>query len=148
MFVKKTTVRKRIGRLAVASVTAAGGVVGLSVSPAAADQPLEFSGSRTITAHNPCTGELIDVMIDFEARLHLHDNGNVIAHFSRTGTTSDGYVMRHGVDTYVANRNVARGAVHDTWRNADGSVFKTHAHFTAKASGPVVDSFTLQCVKP
>jgi hypothetical protein len=54
--------------------------------------------------------------------------------------------MDHGLDNFVFNGNVARGTLHDMWRNADGSVFKAQGTFVAKEDGIVVDRFRLRCV--
>jgi hypothetical protein len=54
--------------------------------------------------------------------------------------------MDHGQDNFVFNGNVARGTLNDTWRNADGSIFKAQGTFVEKEDGIVVDRFRLRCV--
>ena len=143
-----TTITNRIGRLAAVTLAAGIGVVGLTGSPASADRPIEFSDSSTFADVNPCTDELVDITINVDVRLHEHKNGNVVVHVSRTGTTSDGYVMDHGQENFVSNGNVVRSTLNDVWRNGDGSAFQAQSVFVAKEDGVVVGGFRLRCVKP
>ncbi len=121
------------------------GAVGLISSPVSADKPFEFSNSDTFSDINPCTGTPMEVTIESVGRVHIHGD-NEIVHVSKTGTTDDGYVMKHGVQSFVFNGNVARGSFTDNWTNADGSKFKAQGVFVAKEDGVVVDRFTLRCV--
>ena len=86
--------------------------------------------------------------INFEGREHLGHNGNYVDHIKRTGTTSDGYVMNHGVENFVFNGNVARGSFTDQWRNPDGSKFKAQGVFVfdISAGEPVVDKLDVSCI--
>lgn len=144
----KRTTKRTIGRLTALGIAAGVSVAGLGIGPASADAPAEFSVVDSFTAENPCTGEDHGITINIDIREHLHRNGNMIGRASRTGTTSDGYVMDHGLENFVFNGNVARGTLNDTWRNAAGSIFKAQGTFVAKEDGVVVDRFRLRCVKP
>lgn len=139
------TTRKSISRLGALTVALGFAAVGLA-SPAAADAPAEISVTDTFVDINPCTGEEHEVTINVDIREHIHANGNIVARATRTGTTSDGYVMDHGRDSFVFNGNVARGTLNDVWRSADGSVFQAQGVFVAKEDGVVVDRFRLRCI--
>jgi hypothetical protein len=135
---------KLAGLIAAAALSV--GAVGLIGSPVSADKPVEISPpSQTFTDTNPCTNTEMEVTINLEVRLHVHGDNEVV-HVSKTGTTNDGYVMNHGVESFVFNGNVARGSFTDNWTNADGSKFKAQGVFVAKEDGVVVDRFTLRCV--
>jgi hypothetical protein len=121
------------------------GAVGLIASPVSADQPLEFSDSVTFTDFNPCTNEPHEITINVDVRLHLHGD-NEIVHVSRTGSTDDGYVMKHGVETQVFNGKVLRSGFTDNWHSDDGSKFKAQGVFVAREDGVLVDNFRLRCV--
>lgn len=123
------------------------GLASLGAAPAAADAPVEFSDSVTFTDVNPCSGLPMKVTINNELREHQHPN-NFVGHISKTGTTSDGYVMDNGVENFVANRNVVRGAFTDNWRHPDGSKFKAQGMFVFDLTNEElrVDQFTLRCV--
>ena len=94
----------------------------------------------------PCSDTPMLVTLHLEIREHVHQNGNVIAHIKRTGSTSDGYVMEHGVENFVFNGNVQRSAFTDTMRHDDGSQFKAQGVFVYTEDGPLVDRFRLRCV--
>jgi len=138
---------KAFGRVAAVGLTAGLGVAGLGVTPASADAPAEFSLNVTFPDVNPCTGTANAVTLNLDVREHVHGD-RVVVHVSRTGTTTDGYVMKNGQESFVFNGNVARRAFHDTWRNADGSMFEARGFFVEKEDGPVADGFRLRCIKP
>ena len=128
------------------------GAVGLISSPVSADKPVEFSDSVTFGDFNPCTEEAHDVTLNFDFRLHEHGE-NGIVHISRTGSTSDGYVMNHGVETQVFNGNVFRAAFVDNWRSDDGSKFQVRGVFVVQVDEEDpsqdevrVDKFTIRCL--
>lgn len=129
----------------VAGAALVAGVVGGIGSPASADKPTEFTDSGTFTAENPCTGEEHDVTLTVEGREHSHGQ-RFIAHLSRTGTTSDGYVMDHGVETVSFNGKVFRAAFTDNWSNDDGSRFQASGVFVERGGEVLVDKFTLRCL--
>ena len=137
----------KIGRRAAVGFAATLGVIGLGAAPAAADAPAEFSVTETFTDVNPCTGAEHDVTLELDIREHVHGDRAVV-HLSRTGTTSDGYVMRNGQENFVFNGNVARAAFHDTWRDDNGSMFKAQGYFVEKIDGIVVEGFRLRCITP
>jgi len=137
------TTKKAIGRLTALTIASAFGIAGLGAAPVAADAPAGFTFTNII----PCSGEEIDVTITFHERVHLGHDGRFVGQRSVTGTTSDGYVMEHGRERIVFNGNNASGSLNDTWRNADGSMFKAQGHFLDKDGELVVDSFRLRCVK-
>jgi hypothetical protein len=134
---------KFAGLIAAAALSV--GAVGLIGSPVSADRPVEFSDSDTFPDTNPCTDTPMEVTINFDVSLHLH-GGKQVVHVSTTGTTDDGYVLNHGVESQVFNGNVFRFAFTDNWTNADGSKFKAQGVFVAKEDGVLVDRFTLRCV--
>jgi hypothetical protein len=135
---------KLAGLIAAAALSV--GAVGLIGSPVSADKPVEFSNSAAISDINPCTNAPFTVMLNFDVRLHIHGD-NEIRHVSRTGTTSDGYVMKNGVESSVFNGNVFRASFTENWANADdGSKLQVRGVFVAKEDGVVVDRFTLRCL--
>ena len=128
------------------------GAVGLISSPVSADKPTEIEDSVTFGAFNPCTDEPHDVTLNFDIRLHEHGE-KAIVHLSRTGTTDDGFVMNHGVETQVFNGNVFRAAFVDNWSSDDGSRFQVRGVFVVQvdAEDPSqdevrVDRFTIRCL--
>ncbi len=77
--------------------------VGLTVLPAAADAPVEFSFSATDTDVDPCTGEHMTVNLLFNVKAHEHGNNTVLI-IDAHGETSNGYVGE-GHETAVTNQN-------------------------------------------
>lgn len=140
---KRTSARRIV---AVAATTGAC-LLGLGAAPAAADAPIESSGSVTFIDINPCTATEMEVTINLDFAEHHHRN-NFVGHVSRTGTTDDGYVMDHGVENFVDNGNVARGAFSDIWRHPDGSKFVAQGGFVFDIVNgePRVERFSLRCI--
>ena len=138
-----TTTTKRL-----ATVTALGiGLGVLAAAPAAADAPHTVVESSTFTDINPCTGDEHDITINVEAREHRAHSNNFVVNVKRTGSTSDGYVMR-GSESQQWNDNAAHINFTDIWRNDEGSMFKAHLNVKLKPEGPQVENFSLRCVKP
>ncbi len=121
--------------------------VGLLAVPASADAPIVFSTSQTIVDVNPCTGELNEITLNTDFRVHEHRN-NVVGHISRSGETDSGYVLTNGVESFVENHNVVRAMFSDQWRHADGSMFRAAGHFTVNfnTGEVVVDQLTVRCL--
>jgi hypothetical protein len=141
-----STTRKIIRRLSAITIATGLGIVGLGAAPAAADAPAEFSVTFTFTDANPCTGEEHDITITANVSEHRGHDGKFVGRASRSGTTSDGYVMDHGRDAVVFNGNNASGSLNDTWRNDAGSIFKAQGHFLEKNGEVVIDTFRLRCI--
>lgn len=139
-----TNSRKRLVAIAVSAGIGIGtiGPMGSSVS---ADRPVEVRDSMTIDAVNPCTEAPMEITFDFVVRQHEHGE-RFVAHVARTGSTSDGYVMDHGVETALFNGNVFRQTLNDVFRNEDGSKFQARGVFIGKEDGPRVDRFTVRCL--
>lgn len=139
-----TNSRKRLTAIAAAAGigTATLGLIG---SPVSADRPVELPDSMTFRAENPCTATPMDVTIDSVLRWHEHGD-RFVAHVSRSGSTDDGYVMDHGVETAVSNDQVFRQALSEIFRNEDGSKFRVRGVFVANPDGVRVDQFTLRCL--
>lgn len=121
------------------------GSMGLMGSSASADRPAEPVVQLTFEAVNPCTDEPIEVTINAVVRLHEHGD-RFVAHVSRTGSTDDGYVMDHGVETALFNGNVVRQAITDNFRNEDGSKFQVQGVNVVKEDGVRVERFTVRCL--
>jgi hypothetical protein len=121
--------------------------VGLGTTPVAADAPIEFDDGDTFTDVNPCTGGDMMVTINVDVKVHEHRN-NFVAHVSKTGSTDDGYIMNHGSESQVGNKNVFRASFTDNWTNADGSKFKAQGTFVVDIETDTVrvDRFRLRCV--
>ncbi|MGI9605108.1 MAG: hypothetical protein ACR2P0_03120 [Acidimicrobiales bacterium] len=143
----RTTSKKGIiGRLLVAATLAISATTAVGISAAAADPPATFSDSVTFHDINPCSGDEHEITLNFEIREHQGHKNNFVVHLSRTGTTDDGYVMNHGVETITGNKNVFRAHFTDQWRHADGSKFRVKGVFVAKEDGVVVDRFDITCI--
>lgn len=119
--------------------------IGLIGSPVSADRPIEVEGSMTFPAVNPCTETSMEVTIDYVLRWHEHED-RFVAHVSRTGSTSDGYVMDHGVETAVSNDKVFRQTLIEIFRSEEGSKFQVRGPFVENEHGVQVDRFTLRCL--
>ena len=125
------------------------GLLGLSAGTASADRPFEVSFSEIFTDVNPCTGDEQEVTINNVVSVHEHGDRQVV-HVDRTGTTSDGYVMDHGVLTFVFNGHVARQTFTDNWVDSNGSRFQAKGSFVDNLNKGelMVDRFRLRCIKP
>ena len=136
----------KIRRLAAATVLSIG-LGAAAASPVAADPPTTIVDSWTFTDINPCTGDEHDLTINVEAREHRGHSNNFVVNVERTGSTSDGYVMR-GSESQQWNDNAAHINLTDTWRNDEGSMFKAQLNVKLKPEGPQVENFRLRCVRP
>ena len=125
------------------------GLLGLSAGTASADRPVEVTFLETFTDVNPCTGDEQKLTINNVASIHEHGDRQVV-HVDRTGTTSGGYVMDHGVLTIVLNGHVARQTFTDNWVDSNGSRFQAQGSFVDNLSQGelMVDRFSLRCIKP
>jgi hypothetical protein len=121
----------------------------LVAMPAAADPPVESTDSVMFPDVNPCSGLIHQVTIDFEIRLHQHQN-RVVVHIGRTGSTDSGYRMDHGVLNAQNNGNVAKQTFSDIWSRDDGSKFKAQGTFVLDLSNNAarVDRFSIRCIQP
>lgn len=146
--IPNTTWRRSVSRLLLALLCGALLAVSIGAPSALAERPVELEVTQVFPDINPCTSEPMLVTIHLSIREQIKDNGNVVVHVSRTGSTDDGYVMDHGVESFVFNGNVVRAALTDTWRSDDGSHFKAQGVFVATEDGPLVDRFRLRCVRP
>ena len=104
----------------------------LFAGSALADKPFTFTGSVTFPDDNPCT-PVFDplehlVTIDFVVTVHEHEN-NIVAFAERSGTTSSGFTMINGRDSFVDNGNVLRGNLMDQWQHPDGSKLQARGTF-------------------
>ena len=125
------------------------GLLGLSAGTASADRPFEDSFSDTFTDVNPCTGDEQEVTINGVVSVHLHGDRRVV-HIDRTGTTDDGYVMDHGVGSFVFNGHVDRSTFTDNWVDSNGSRFQAQGSFVYNLNKDelIVDRFRVRCIKP
>ncbi len=123
-------------------------VIGFAAGPASADPPTEFSVTNTFVALNPCTGLEHEITITLEIREHQGHPNNLTGRASRTGSTSDGFVMNHGVEHLQVNGNTVSNGFTDQWRHPDGSKFKAQGHivFDQSAGELIVDRFSLTCL--
>lgn len=120
----------------------------LFTGAASADPPSDIGFSVTFVDQNPCTGLPHEITINLAISFHDHD-GRFVAHAHRTGTTTSGYVMDHGVSITQGNGNVMVNTLTDTWRRTDGSMFqaKNVQVIDTRTSEVRVDRFRLRCVK-
>jgi len=124
-------------------------LLGLGALPAAADAPTRFFDSITFPDINPCTGLEQLVTINFDFSEHQGHPHNFVGHVKRTGTTDSGYVMDHGVETFVANENVVRGEQTDIWYHENGSMFIAQGVFVIDlGTGEIlVNLGGLECIR-
>ena len=116
--------------------------------PALADKPESVGPiSWTFTDENPCTNQDHDVTIVILVSEHQH-NGRLVVHMQRSGSTSDGFTMVAGTQSWVDNGQVQRGRFVDQWRHDDGRKFKVHGGFVYNGNqGEVkIDSLRLDCI--
>jgi len=123
--------------------------IGLAL-PAAADPPVTDTFSVTFDDLNPCspTGEFHEVTINFEDRIHFHQN-NFVLTSKRTGTTDSGFVMVNGTEHIVETQNVFAAGFTDVWSNpTTGERFIASGTFVFNGNtGTVqVDDFSLRCL--
>ncbi len=120
-------------------------LIGLVAGPATADTPEEFTETEKFEDVNPCSGELITITIDAYLSVHMHDDTYVVR-VKRTGTTSDGYIMEHGRDNFVADEMNFSGAFMDPWVNPDlGTKFVAQGRFVVVDDKVIIDDFRLEC---
>ena len=133
-------------RLLVAMVSAALFVTALA-GPALANQPITFQDSVTFPDVNPCSGEDMEVTLNFDVSIHEHSN-NFVVLVHTTGTTDSGFTMIKGIESFGANSNVERAAFQDQWRHPDGSKFRASGSFVFNINKEelLVDRFDLVCV--
>jgi hypothetical protein len=125
------------------------GSLGLVGASASADEPVASEFTEILDGVNPCTGEFQTVTIHNLVEDHLDHPNNFVRIVSRTGSTSDGYVMVSGHVHYDVNRNGEHFVITDTWVNPDtGDRYRVNvlAVFNARQGGLKVDSFRLQCL--
>lgn len=139
--------RSLVGRVALL-LTVSILAVGLGVVPASADAPTTFSVSVTFDEVNPCSGADVSITLNFDISEHQGHSKNFVAHVSRSGSTSDGYTMVNGVESFVFNGNVARGSFTDMWQHPDGSKFRVSGVFVdnIRQQDFKVDKFALTCL--
>lgn len=130
---------------------------GFLAAPASADSPEPFPDTVTFPAENPCTGQIHEVTINVMVRIHEHQN-NFVIKVDRTGTTSDGFVMRSGTETQHYNPVSQTAGAHfkDFWTNPEtGQKFHVRGNSNVVlGNGPdapptevKVDNFSLRCVR-
>jgi len=115
---------------------------------ASADAPITFEEVVVFEDVNPCSGEVQEITIIFSVRIHEHRN-NFVGTAQRSGTTSDGWVMVSGNDSFVENRGGARGHFNDIWLSPDGAKFQANGmfNFNANKNEATVERLTLRCIR-
>jgi len=120
--------------------------LGMIAAPAAADGEFTFTDSETFEDVNPCSGETISITINFLVQVHEHPD-DVFVRVRRTGTTSDGFIMAHGFETFSAVDGVAQGQFDDPWNNPEtGDKFVAQGRFLEVDGDVVFDEFRLVCL--
>lgn len=102
---------------------------------------------------NPCTGEDHAVTLNFADKIHIHES-NFVLTSKRTGTTDDGFVMKHGrerwVDTsLIDGSGIFSSSFVDIWRNdTTGAAFTVRGVFVFESSTDTVrvDQFVSNCL--
>ncbi len=120
-------------------------LTGLVAAPAVADVPNEFTDSESFEDVNPYSGELITVNIDAFVSVHEHD-GTIIVRVKQTGTTSDGYIMAHGRESYVETDTTITASFNAPFVNPDlGTKFVASGRLLIVDGDVIVDDFRLAC---
>lgn len=81
------------------AVVAAAAAIAVPAAHVAADGPVQFTDTQTIVDMNPCTGEVGEVELTFDVKLHEHRNNTVLT-VKTTAAGSDGW-SGGGSDTIV-----------------------------------------------
>lgn len=115
------------------------------IPQAGADQPVQFEFSLTFSDVNPCTGLDIDITLNLVIEEHMHQN-NFVAKLRRTGSTSDGFIMQNGTESFVETPNGIRGSFMDQWRGPDGQKFRVRGVFNENHGELKTDQFSLLCI--
>lgn len=148
--------RHRMRRLTAVLALAVLVLAALGTAPAAADNPEPFPDSFSFPSINPCTGAPHLVTIDVMVRFHEHHN-NFVINITRSGSTSDGFVMHNGTETQNYNpvSEVATTQFKDFWRNSEtGQRFHVRGNQTlvfgdgieAPPTEVRVENFSLRCI--
>ena len=137
-------------RLAIITFFASAALL-VGLAPVAeADPPVEFSVSGAeFDEVDPCSGEIFDVFLTFDIRLHQHRNNTVVIVNGHAETTH-GYVGE-GHETVVTNANVFKDVVNFVNTNPEtGGKFLTQGRMIVDIrTGEVrVSDFDLRCVRP
>jgi hypothetical protein len=125
-------------------------LMGLIAAPASADKPLVdgpiINGPFTDT--DPCTGNDMEITINFTVFVHVGHNNNFVIRFAdRSGSTDTGYVLLGGHDNFRENNNGVSASFKDVWRNPDsGDKMQATGRLRIVGSSAVIDSFDLRCV--
>ncbi len=116
-------------------------------APALADSPVRFTDSVTFGDVNPCSGLDDEITLNFDVAIHEHRN-NFVVTVQRSGSTTSGYTMIAGSETFVANNGGERGRFVDQWRHPDGTKFRVLGSFNYNANKDevLVDEFSLTCI--
>jgi hypothetical protein len=125
-------------------------LTGISAIPAQADQPQAFSFTEVFDGVNPCTGEPQEVTINRSGTVHTHKN-NLVLNIKNTGTTSDGFVMEHGIQHITVKGSavdgLARISTSDQWRHPDGRKFHVTGTDLIRFPGTVLSQrFNARCL--
>jgi len=132
--------RRLLSALATAAL-----MIGLVAAPAVADVPEEFLDSETFEDVNPCSGELVSITIDSYVSIHEHD-GTTIVRVTSTGTISDGYIMEHGRESFVATDTSVTASFMFPFVNPDlGTKFVAQGRSLVVDDEVVFDDFRLEC---
>lgn len=132
--------RRTLTMLAVMIMT-----LGVVAAPALADGEFTFTDTDTFEDVNPCSGETITITIEFLVQIHEHPD-DFSVRVRRTGSTSDGFIMAHGSETFSAVDGVEQGEFMDPWNNpATGDKFVAQGRFLAIDGEVVFEDFRLEC---
>jgi len=136
-------------KLAIMVAVLAMTLMGFAPIEASADAPIVFEDSSTFQDVQPCSGELIDITINVEVRLHPGHPNNFVVNLTRSGSTSDGSVTLSGTQSFNENNTGFRAHLNDIWVNPEtGERFQALGIIVVKFADEEakVDSFRLRCL--
>jgi hypothetical protein len=139
--------RGKMRKLLIVAV-AAGLMVGLVASPVSADKPAEFTDSVMFFDIDACTGVGMEITLEAQVFVHEGHNNNLTGRLKRTGSTTSGYTMKNGIETFTETRGVSRGHFTDIWMAEDGRKMSASGVFVfnVNTGEQKVDKFTLRCL--
>ena len=123
-------------------------LIGLVAAPAAADKPVQLGPFQEVFVDvDPCTGELMEVTLNFTFFEHSGHNNNFVGLVVTTGSTDSGYVLTGHNELLVQNKNGVSYGRKYVGRNPEtGDMMQATAKFRMVGNSPVIDSFDLRCV--
>ena len=121
----------------------------IGATPAAADAPVTIEESVTFEDVQPCSGELVEITLNFVDRVHADHPNNFVVNSEVSGSMSDGSTLVKGTRHFNENATGLRANLNDIWVNeATGDRFQVVGVLVVKFDDdvPKVESLRFTCV--